>query len=129
MKTTFFLSLFAMTTLFAQVITIDNQTPYPSSKDNTTIGIQWASSSPEMEKKSADHSYQSEGSPEFTIQKNGKTKVTVPDNAKYFCVGVWQNNDSSPTYVTSWVKIKPKHVYTIRKEDLYRSNITGGSGC
>lgn len=129
MKFFLFLSLFASTTLFAETITIDNQTKYPDKKSNAKIGIQWASSSKEMNQKSIDTMYQNDEPLDTLLSNEGKNKIEAPSDAKYFRLCICSSKDSSSDYVTSWVLIVADKSYTLEQENFYPAVLSSGSGC
>lgn len=129
MKTILFFSLFMATALFADVITIDNQTNYPGKKSNTKIGVQWASSSQEMNQKTIGTMHQIDEKADFALSKEGKNQLNVPSHAKYFRVCLWTNGDSAPEYITSWVLIVEDKNYTLKQNDFYPAVLSSGSGC
>lgn len=129
MKFFLFLSLFVGTTLFAETITIDNQTKYPDKKSNTKIGIQWAGSSKEMNQKSIDTMYQSDEQLDTLLSKVGKNEIEVPSDAKYFRLCIRSNKDSSSDYVTSWVLIVADKNYSLEQDNFYPAVLSSGSGC
>lgn len=129
MKRFFFLSFFASTMLFADVITIDNQTSYLNKNSKTLIGLQWAGSTQEINQKSIQTMYQSDEKSEVPLSKVGSNQINVPSNAKYFRVCVWTNGDPTPEYVTSWVLIVANKNYTLKKQNFYPAVLSSGSGC
>lgn len=129
MKTALFLSLFGSFSLFGDMITLDNQTPYPLPSTNTIIELQWASSSQEMAEKTIDSLYQIDRTQNATPLSAGKNQLDIPNSQKYFRVLVWEKGEITPTYVTSWVLIIPDKTYTVEEKDLYLSVLSAGSGC
>jgi len=129
MKTAILLLLFAITSVVADTIVMDNQTGYPSKNAGSSIGIEWASSLQELNAKGNDTKNQVSKKPDFQLENPGKIEVTLPPNAKYFRVNVWSDNSATPTLVSSWVLIVPKKEYTLEEADLYPASLESGTGC
>ncbi len=129
MKKILFLSLFATTALFADMITIDNQTSYIDTKSKGNMGIQWAASSQELNQKSIATMYQNDEQSDLAFTKKGKNQIKVPSNAKYFRICVWTSGSKTPEYVTSWILVVPNKNYTLQQKNLYPAVLSSGSGC
>jgi len=129
MKAIFLLSLFAATTLFGDIMTIDNQTTYPNAEQKSQIGVQWAASSDELNDKMVYDMYQTKVQADVMIQQAGKMQLTIPPQEKYFRILVWTKDSPVPTYNTSWVLIVPSKNYTLTQKDLYDTVLSSGSGC
>lgn len=129
MKFFLWLSLIVGTTLFAETITIDNQTQYPDKKTATKIGVQWAGSSKEMNQKSIETMYQNDEQLDTLLSKVGKNQIDIPADAKYFRLCIRSNKDPASDYVTSWVLIVAGKHYTLEQENFYPAVLSSGSGC
>lgn len=126
----FFLSLLLLaTTGFAATITLDNQTPYP--KQNTRIAVQWASTAQEVQdnNQAIIHGKEMDTRLIQIIPQQGTTKLTVPNNAEYFRVLVWTNNNPDPDLLTNWVDITPNKTYTLKGDHLISAVLMPGMGC
>jgi hypothetical protein len=116
---------------FAQNLQVDNQTSYPESRAKSKIAVQWATTAKEV----ADQNnalMTSEPLNTTTMKMlatQGKTNVTVPNDAEYFRVLVWTNGKGDPDYLSNWVDIVPNKTYSIQDEDLSPAVLMSGMGC
>ncbi len=120
--------LFA-TTLFAESITLDNQTDYPTKQSK--MAVQWANSAREVD---AQNKALMMGEPVNkkslqNIPKMGKTKLTVPKQAQQFRVLVWEQNQEEPEYSTNWIDITADKTYTLENDYLIPVVLMSGCGC
>lgn len=120
----FALCLFFTTTLAADHFTLDNETPYRK------IAIQWATSA-RMVQESNDAIMQ--GNPIVTADlyylRQSKETISIPKNATYFRVLIWNSAQNIPEFLTNWVELVPDKTYSLKKEHLTPLLLMNGMGC
>jgi len=123
------LFLLLTATLFAESITLDNQTIYPANQSK--MAIQWAHSAREVDENNKALMYGSKLNPTTlqTISQKGKIKLTVPENAQQFRVLVWSNGSLEPDYTTNWIDLAPNKTYTLETDYLIPVVLMSGGGC
>ncbi len=130
MKALFFsLTMLLSIAGFSHVITLDNQTPYPSS--DTTMTIQWAKSEKEIEK---ENKALLEGKPLDKarikdVVSTGKVRIDLPKKAEYFRVLTWTKKRKTPEHHTNWVEVVPSKSYTLHADHLVPTVLMAGTGC
>ena len=125
----FFLSLFAITTGFAESLQLVNQTPYPLK--NSKIAVQWATSAKEVEECNNALMYGLKLNPGTlkVLTKSGKINLSIPKEAECFRVLVWSKGEGEPDLHTNWVDIVPDKTYTLKTDHLVPSVLMSGTGC
>jgi hypothetical protein len=127
----FFLSLFFISTGFAENIVIENQTSYPIKTPKSKIAVQWASSSKEVQDDNHAIMYGIPANPGSLqmITDSGKINVNLPDKAKYFRVLVWSKGEGEPDLVTNWIEFESNKTYMLKDDHLVPAVLMSGSGC
>ncbi|MBS0652456.1 MAG: hypothetical protein JSR39_02895 [Verrucomicrobia bacterium] len=130
--TLFVLSLLVVAaTGFADVIYIDNQSPYPNINEKSKLAIQWATSAKEVDEANNATKQGLKLDPKTVQVVNdlGKVKLTVPAKAEYFRVLVWSNGQGEPDLHTNWVDVIPNKTYTLKTDHLIPVLLMFGMGC
>lgn len=127
----FLLSFILTITGFADHLTIENQTSYPSKNQKSKIAVQWANTIKDVE---AGNAALLTGEKLHTSSLNalkhpGATTLTIPKNAEYFRVIVWSKDEGSPDLLTNWVDAVPNKTYTLKGDHLVPLALIAGSGC
>lgn len=131
-KIALFLSMLVVVTAgFAEDFILENQTSYPSKKNESKIAIQWATTAKEVDEnnKALIHGLKWDASTLQIVEKKGKIKFTIPEKAEHFRVLVWSKNEQEPDLVTNWVDIVPNKTYTLKTDHLVPVLLMSGSGC
>ncbi len=118
--------------LFAGNIVLVNETDYPTKDKTSKVAVQWANNGNEIETENIALSYGDELTPQSIqpIAKKGKVNLVFPENAQYFRVIVWSNEETkNPDLVTDWLMITPNQSYTLMPEHLIPSALMAGTGC
>lgn len=120
----FAVCLFFTATLFADSFTLENETPFYK------IAVQWASSA-RMVQESNDSLIQGDRiSPsDLYYPRQAKAIVTIPKNASYFRVLVWQTKQKLPDLLTNWVEVVPGKTYLLEEDHLTPVLLLNGMGC
>lgn len=130
--TLFVLSLFVVSaTGFADVIYIDNQSPYPNINEKSKLAIQWATSAKEVDEANNATKQGLKLDPKTVqvVSELGKVKLTVPAKAEHFRVLVWSNGQGEPDLHTNWVDVVPNKTYTLKTDHLVPVLVMIGMGC
>lgn len=116
--------LFFTTTLFADHFTLENETPFRK------IAIQWASSA-RMVQESNDAIMQRDpiATADLYYPRQSKATVSVPKNATYFRVLIWDSEQNLPEFLTNWVELVSGKTYLLKKEHLTPVLLINGMGC
>lgn len=127
-KIALFLFLTAAT-LFADSITLDNQTAYPARQSK--MAVQWANSAREVDEDNKALMYGGKLNPDTlqTISQMGKVKLTLPEKVQQFRVLVWLKGSIEPDYTTNWIDITPNKTYKLETDYLIPVVLMAGSGC
>ena len=120
---------FLTTTLFAESITLDNQTSYPAKQSK--MAVQWANSAREVDDDNKALMYGKKLNPKTLqpISQTGKIKLTLPNKAQHFRVLVWSERSQEPDYTTNWIDITLDKTYTLENDYLIPVVLMSGSGC
>ena len=130
--TLFVLSLLVVAaTGFADVIYIDNQSPYPNINEKSKLAIQWATSAKEVDEANNATKQGLKLDPKTVqvVSDLGKVKLTVPAKAEYFRVLVWSHGQGEPDLHTNWVDVIPNKTYTLKTDHLVPVLLMFGMGC
>ncbi len=118
-------------TAFADQITLNNQTVYPSNQQKAKIAVQWANSAKEVDEANNALIYGTKlktGSLKVLTQ-SGTIQLTIPARAEHFRILVWTKGYGDPDLVTNWVDITPGKTYTLETDHLVPAVLMSGSGC
>lgn len=117
--------------VFANSIMLDNKTNYPQKNKFGKIAVQWAVSVKEVQKanKSVLHDATLNTNSFMMLAQNGKIKLNSPNNARYFRVIVWSNDQEKPDLLTNWVDIIPNKTYVLNQNQLVPRVLMAGAGC
>lgn len=123
------LFLFFVTSLFAESITLDNQTAYPTKQSK--MAVQWANNAREVDGNNKALIYGGKPNPDTlqTISQRGKIQLTLPKKAQQFRVLVWSKGTAEPDYTTNWIDITLNKTYTLEPDYLIPVVLMSGSGC
>ncbi|OGN64837.1 MAG: hypothetical protein A3E80_02185 [Chlamydiae bacterium RIFCSPHIGHO2_12_FULL_49_9] len=123
------LLLFSTTALFAESITLDNQTAYPAKQSK--MAVQWANSAREVDEDNKALMYEGKVNPGTlqSISQTGKIKLTLPKKAQQFRILVWSEGSEEPDYTTNWIDITAGKTYTLESDYLIPVVLMSGSGC
>ncbi len=123
--------LFAMTTGFAENLTLVNRTSYPARNQPSKIAVQWADSAKEVQENNQASLSSAALNPNTLQQltKSGKIKLNIPGNAEYFRVLVWSKGDGEPDLLTNWVDAVPNKTYKLKTDHLVPAVLMPGAGC
>lgn len=118
-------AILLISTLFAEHITLDNQTQNPK------VAIQWADSSKEVDAYNKALIYGSpfDGSKLLILRRGRNRELSIPQNAKYFRVVAWSNNEKAPDLSTNWIDMTPGETYTLKQDHLTPVVLMSGMGC
>jgi hypothetical protein len=120
------LLFFLATTLFAESITLQNQTSHPSRK--TKLYIQFAATAREVQEQNEllirgiRPSMQS-------LAAQPKLTVSLPHKAQYFRLLVCPEGKPNPELLTNWVDAVPNKTYLLKDEHLTPAVLMTGMGC
>ncbi|MBS0606743.1 MAG: hypothetical protein JSR57_07325 [Verrucomicrobia bacterium] len=119
------------TTGFADVIYLDNQSPYPNINEKSKLAIQWAASAKEVDaaNQATMHGQKLDPKTVQVVNDLGKVKLTVPEKAEHFRVLVWSNGQGEPDLHTNWVDVVPNKIYTLKTDHLIPVLLMIGMGC
>lgn len=120
----FALCLFLKAAIFADQFTLQNQTPF------SQIALQWASSA-RVAQESNDSLMQGEPltKKELYYPKEKNVKISIPKNAAYFRVLIWESTQTLPDFLTNWVELVPDKTYLLKEEHLTPVLLMNGMGC
>lgn len=125
------IALFLLLTsaIFAESITFDNQTNYPTKQSK--MAIQWANSAREVDEdnKALMHGGTVNSNTLQPISQTGKVKLTIPKKAQQFRVLVWSKGSGEPDYTTNWIDITLNKTYKLENDYLIPVVLMSGSGC
>jgi hypothetical protein len=121
--------LLTTATLFAESITLNNQTDYPTKQSK--MAVQWANSAREVDEdnKALMNGEQLNPVTLQTVSQKGKIQLTLPKKAQQFRVLVWSQGTGEPDYTTNWIHITPDTTYTLGNDYLIPVVLMAGSGC
>lgn len=124
-----FVLLLLSSSLFADTLTLENQTSYPTKKSK--MAVQWASSAREIEdiNQAMIYGLTLNANTFKTLSQLGKTTLNIPKLAQYFRVLVWSQGQKEPDLLTNWVEIVPDKTYTLEADHLIPAVLLCGSGC
>lgn len=116
--------------VFAESLTLDNQTSYPKNQKSKMM-VQWASTAQEVDSQNKALMYGSTLSQSSLqpVAKAGKVTLNAPSNAQYFRVLVWSKSETNPDLHTNWVNIVPNKTYNLKTDQLVPSVLMSGTGC
>ncbi|MBS0627942.1 MAG: hypothetical protein JSS09_07005 [Verrucomicrobia bacterium] len=116
---------------FSESFVFDNETSYPNNDQKSKIAVQWASSAKEVDEgnKALMYGYKLNPSTFQIITKQGKVTLNIPEEAQYFRVLAWSNNDENPDLITNWVDVEPNKTYTLTTDHLVPTVLMSGTGC
>lgn len=121
--------LFLTTALFAESITLDNQTDYPTNQSK--MAVQWAKTAREVDEDNKALMFGGKINPSTlqTISQTGKVTLTLPPKAQQFRVLVWSNGSRAPDYATNWIDVTQGKTYTLENDYLIPVVLMTGTGC
>lgn len=126
-----FLLFFSLVTIggFADTITLNNQTPYPSK--SSKMAIQWASSAQEVNDGNTALMHGTALNPTTfqMITQPKKAVLTIPKNAEYFRILVWTKETENPDLHTNWLTVTPNKTYHLKTDKLIPTVLASGMGC
>lgn len=127
----FFFLILGITTAFADSFILNNQTPSLINNKKTKVIIQWVTSAKEVEENNTRLKQGKKLNPNSlqVLTRMGKINLNIPKNAEYFRVLVWSKGVSDPDFLTNWVDIVPKKIYTLNKDYLIPFVLMSGMGC
>ncbi len=129
----FFIFLFSFTAsaVFADSLTLMNQTSYPSKKPKTTVAVQWAFSGQDVDIANTAMITDKPLDPKTleAITQTGKISLTIPANAQYFRIVIWTQRSDNPDLVTNWVDVVSNKTYTLGPDHLVPAILMLGTGC
>ncbi|HEV7738134.1 MAG TPA: hypothetical protein VGO47_12290 [Chlamydiales bacterium] len=124
-----FVFLFVTSALFAEAITLDNQTTYPTKQSK--MAVQWANTAREVDEENKSLMFEGKLDPTTlqTIPQIGKVTLKLPPKAQHFRILVWSNGSKIPDYTTNWIDITLNKTYTLENDYLIPVVLMTGSGC
>jgi len=124
-----FIFLFVTSALFAESITLDNQTDYPTKQSK--MAVQWANTAREVDEENKSLMFGGKLNPTTiqTISQTGKVTLQLPPKAQQFRVLVWSNGSRVPDYTTNWIDITLNKTYILENDYLIPVVLMTGSGC
>jgi hypothetical protein len=127
----FVLSLFIVTTGFAERFVLDNQTVNPADRQTSKTAIQWANSAKDVDENNNRVKKGIKMNPDSLqiLTRAGKIYLDSPKKAEYFRVLVWTNGANRPDFLTNWVDIVANKTYTLDKDHLVPFILMSGTGC
>ncbi|KTD53564.1 hypothetical protein Lsan_3974 [Legionella santicrucis] len=127
-----YLGLYFMASgVFGGNIVLENKTDYPEKDKLGKIAVQWAVSAKAIQKANKDilnHATLNSNSLMMISQK-GKIQLTTPNDARYFRLVVWSNDNPEPDFLTNWVDIVPNKTYVVNQNQLVHRVLMAGAGC
>ncbi len=117
--------------VFGGNIVLENKTDYPEKDKLGKIAVQWAVSAKAIQKANKDilnHATLNSNSLMMISQK-GKIQLTTPNDARYFRLVVWSNDNPEPDFLTNWVDIVPNKTYVVNQNQLVHRVLMAGAGC
>lgn len=127
MKKIFLFFLFAISSVFADQIVLNNETTYPS--NDTKMAIQWAFSAKEVDDSNNALKHGEKLANVHSIKKSGKMQFSVPAGAEYFRILMWSKGSSEPDFHTNWVEVINQKEYHLQKDHLVPAVLMSGMGC
>lgn len=129
--TVFFLSIFLVSTGFAETMTLGNETTYPLKGQKSKIAIQWATSAKELQEsnKALIYGLKTDQKLVQPLTQAGNINLNIPKNAQHFRILVWSKGDGEPDLLTNWVQVVPNKTYTLQKDQLIPAVLMSGTGC
>ena len=123
------LFLFLTSSLFAESITLDNQSAYPTKQSK--MAVQWANTAREVDESNKTLMNEGKLNPSTLqpISQTGEVKLTLPKKAEQFRVLVWLKGSKEPDYTTNWIHISEGKTYTLETDYLIPVVLMSGSGC
>jgi hypothetical protein len=116
--------LLLIASLGADSFTLNNETSFQK------IVIEWASSARAVQESNESLMQGDPINPSKLYAANrSQSKITIPRNATYFRVLVWQGQDKIPDLLTNWVEIVPNKTYQLQDEHLTPVLLMNGVGC
>lgn len=117
--------------LWGTEIVLDNQTQYPDPHQQSKMLVHWATSGKEVQ--DANYAVRYAGSVNephtLVVQTTGVVHLTLPEDAEYFRVLVWEAGEAAPKVLTNWVDVIDKKIYSLRNEHLVPIRLMAGTGC
>jgi hypothetical protein len=115
--------------LFAESITLDNQTDYPTKQSK--MAVQWAKTAREVDEDNKALMFGGKLNPAtlHPISQTGKVTLMLPPKAQQFRILVWSNGSSTPDYTTNWIDVTLGKTYTLENDYLIPVVLMTGSGC
>jgi hypothetical protein len=118
----FALLLFFTQTIFADRLTLENNTSYRN------LAIQWASSA-RIAQENNESLMQGDALSNLSHLRQIKETVAIPKNAMYFRILAWEKKGAQPDMLTNWVELVPGKTYQLKEEHLTPCLLMNGMGC
>lgn len=122
---------FMASTVFAGNIVLENKTNYPEKGKSGKIAVQWAVSAKAIQKanKSILNGSTFNLSSLVMLSQKGKIQLITPNDARYFRLVAWANDNKEPDFLTNWVDIVPNKTYVVNQNQLVPRVLMAGAGC
>lgn len=126
-----FFLCFINSLVFADTITIDNLSNYPSTTSTDKMMVQWATTAEATQKinETIINDQILDANAMTALTQKGKSQLTLPTDARYFRIMVWIGKAQGPDFLTNWVAIIPGKTYELQQNQLVPKIMMTGSGC
>ncbi|KTC92258.1 hypothetical protein [Legionella cincinnatiensis] len=117
--------------VFGSNIVLENKTDYPEKGKLGKIAVQWAVSAKAIQKanKSILNGSTFNSSSLVMLSQKGKIQLITPNDARYFRLVAWSNDNNEPEFLTNWVDIVPNKTYVVNQNQLVPRVLMAGAGC
>lgn len=117
--------------VFGGNIVLENKTDYPEKGKLGKIAVQWAVSAKAIQKanKSILNNATLDTGSLMILNQKGTIQLTSPNDARYFRLVAWSNDNNEPDLLTNWVDIVPNKAYVVSQNQLIPRVLMAGAGC